>query len=1093
MRTLVLAFCLSLTLAALAKPINITSTVLDPDGKPVAGAKVALHYFRPDREEDTTTGADGRFTVSVEQPKPEERTLGRVVIYAPGLAVGGGMLAKDGTTYTLSPASQVSGIVVDAQGKPVADAVVGLATIVFGQFTSILWMPDSLQEAFTVRTAADGRWTLKDVPAEGRADVDLIDPRFVQERVRAPLGGGDVPVLKARPGAIITGLARFEDGRPAAGMRVFCQGTGMHEAWAETTTGADGRYRLTGLSSGSVNVMFEDRKDDWVAAAQENVLGVEGRETAVGDLVATAGAFVEGTVTVKETDKPIPEVSIGSYGPHRPRSSGAIISARTDNQGHYRLRIAPGQSYIYLSGSPSDYIEQTSGINLEVKAGETKPLNFRLSTGILLTGRVIDTDGNPVADEKLGLALQVGDQEGWPHYARIEAGGALTFSGLKKGTGHLYLDYMYSPCAWELVGPTEINVPLGGPLTVTLRKSPLRTLRGHVVTPAGQPVAGATVSISETMHRGDSGEGMYLEPVSGADGVFTLAEIAPTLELSFISAAKDGYQYVSGGKVTDGAEPAITDIVLAPLNVTVRGTVTDADGKPVAGALVISAEAGMTALATTDAAGAFTLTDQPAGGITLLAAKERSFAAMQYKPGEPAVLKLAPAPPQPSQDIARGAQMLEELLQETAGKNYFARDILPFELLPYDRERAKGLLPAVNGPMAQYALAQSIIDHSADVSKEEIDQCLEQIAQWNEPSMQLESYARIGKALAERDPALAQELYTRANGLAGAGRNEAEKAFGYSSLAVLALKLKLVEADDWIEQAFRIVAGMEDDQGLGSAIAEALAEVDPQAAVKLAKTLPINEHSAPSALAHVIEIIARTEPQEAKRLLADLPQGGEWNVSYSYGYAAKYVVAALAKDDPAGMLALARTVTDAGFRLQAMVAVAPYLPKDEAVQVLREAAVANTADEQNLEQFIGLAAVASSIDKALGDELFTEALKRVEAKQTNRTTLAWYLRNSNPAASRLLLESTVRQLTAKPDAMNPGRSLLPVALAMAPLDFDRAWEIARAIPEGEDQARYDTQRKLIQYLLAPEAVRATIPIERWSASDSWQPGQPTQW
>lgn len=238
----------------------------------------------------------------------------------------------------------------------------------------------------------------------------------------------------------------------------------------------------------------------------------------------------------------------------------------------------------------------------------------------------------------------------------------------------------------------------------------------------------------------------------------------------------------------------------------------------------------------------------------------------------------------------------------------------------------------------------------------------------------------------------------------------------------------------------------------------------------------------------------RADPQEAKRLLDDLPKGGDWSTRYSYGYAAKYVVAVLAKEDPAGMLALARTITDPEPRLQALATVAPHLPKEEAVTVLREAAVASAGDERNLQEFITLAAAASSIDNALGDELFTEAMKRVEEQQADRTTLAYALRNTNPAASRLLLESAFRQLTAKPDEMNPERSLLRVALAMAPLDFDRAWEIARAIPEDKSvHARYDARRKLIQYLLVPEAVRATIPLDRWSASDTWRPGKPTNW
>ena len=98
----------------------------------------------------------------------------------------------------------------------------------------------------------------------------------------------------------------------------------------------------------------------------------------------------------------------------------------------------------------------------------------------------------------------------------------------------------------------------------------------------------------------------------------------------------------------------------------------------------------------------------------------------------------------------------------------------------------------------------------------------------------------------------------------------------------------------------------------------------------------------------------------------------------------------------------------------------------------------------------------------------------------------------DPAASRLLLEAANWLSKAKPESMNPDWAQLPIALAMAPLDFDRALEIAHAIP-NEQGAGFDAQRKLAQFLLAPDEVRKTIPLDRWNCSDTWKPGTPTNW
>jgi hypothetical protein len=139
-----------------------------------------------------------------------------------------------------------------------------------------------------------------------------------------------------------------------------------------------------------------------------------------------------------------------------------------------------------------------------------------------------------------------------------------------------------------------------------------------------------------------------------------------------------------------------------------------------------------------------------------------------------------------------------------------------------------------------------------------------------------------------------------------------------------------------------------------------------------------------------------------------------------------------------------------------------------------------------------LAFQAYRIDPESGTVLFNQARRRVDTEGYNKITFAYYYRIIDPAESRLRLEAAYRQLQEKPDSLNPDRDLMPVALAMAPLDFDRALEIARAIPDGKG-TRFDTRRKLAQFILAPEDARQTIPLDRWSCMDSWRPGAPTGW
>jgi hypothetical protein len=107
------------------------------------------------------------------------------------------------------------------------------------------------------------------------------------------------------------------------------------------------------------------------------------------------------------------------------------------------------------------------------------------------------------------------------------------------------------------------------------------------------------------------------------------------------------------------------------------------------------------------------------------------------------------------------------------------------------------------------------------------------------------------------------------------------------------------------------------------------------------------------------------------------------------------------------------------------------------------------------------------------------------------SAFAFYYAAVDPAESRLMLEREwARQLEAHGGGGSDwGPRELP--LAMAAIDVERALEMAQALPG--DNARFDIQRKIAQYVLASPQVRRTMPFDRWNASDTWMPGTPIQW
>jgi BlaR1 peptidase M56/Carboxypeptidase regulatory-like domain len=340
-----------------------TVQVLDPDGKPAAGAAVfrASATFRAAAEPGTVvlltrTGPDGSFRLSPADARavldltPPPGFAPQIVVTAEGCgpaiidsSAGDGIkrirLVKDDVP--------IRGRLIDLQGRPVVGATIQLVGIFWhpsGNLDEWLkamktkkvndpvysrliryWASDEMPSMFPAVTTTDrdGRFTVKGVGRERIASLLVSGPgivtrmEFAATRDMPMLEAGDTYHgaacdLVAGPGLEIVGTVRDKDtGKPLAGVTVQSQAHfGNPSHFLNTKTDADGRYRLLGLPPrtifGDGQVVLAAVKDGpaYLPSVQ-NVGDERGLDPIRRDFALKRGAWTRGRVTDQSTGKPV--------------------------------------------------------------------------------------------------------------------------------------------------------------------------------------------------------------------------------------------------------------------------------------------------------------------------------------------------------------------------------------------------------------------------------------------------------------------------------------------------------------------------------------------------------------------------------------------------------------------------------------------------------------------------------------------------------------------------------------------------------------------------------------------------------------------
>jgi protocatechuate 3,4-dioxygenase beta subunit len=472
-------------------------------------------------------------------------------------------------------------------------------------------------------TDTRGEFKLTKLPP-GRYDFELSGP---QHALRIERGVHVSPDTVDRPlrfvvtrGYELAGRVVKPSGGSVQGLRIvaFEEPRGEEGLFkldkSFATTDESGEFVLKGLSAGRMVVVVVPEGQPFAIQDEVAVPGTDFVE-----IVLTGDCFLEGRIT-NDDEEPIPEAEVYVVG--FDRGNPSVGNAVADGDGRYRidgLQSGPVQIFIVQAAGYGSYPDdlfkmmrggRSSDLTLAPGANER---NVTLSLGGTVTGVVLEqgTD-EPIEGARVSV-LSASAFFGGSKGATTDATGTFVITGLPKGPAILMAekDGYFQPgvntqsIGMMIMGAMQRSTPQPDPgrgvqISVTdpgqtlereLKLAKGSTLRGKVVTPEGEPVAGAEVSLEAANSGGMFGGIAALlgsaEPrLTGNDGTFEMPGPAPGTRAAIV-ARSQGWLEGRSEELSAAPGDVVEDLVVSlRQGATVEGVIRDARGKAVPGALV---------------------------------------------------------------------------------------------------------------------------------------------------------------------------------------------------------------------------------------------------------------------------------------------------------------------------------------------------------------------------------------------------------------------------------------------------------------------------------------------------------------------------
>jgi hypothetical protein len=403
--------------------------------------------------------------------KPEIASLGdsglRLGVLGVVLALLAGPACKRSTAP--EPRAGVRGRVVSTNGRPLAEATVRLLS------------PERVSTAIReVSTGRDGTFTVEGLPV-GRFLLRAERPGFSTASVPVTLEANDsvTTVLRLASIQLLEGVVQDGQGRPLAQAALFAWPAGGAQVGVvESSSGADGRFALAGLSPGSWTLMVEApgfgtlRLERVDLPSRPLVLRLQGEVRTLGGVVVGAdGGFVQGARVLL-------------YGP-------ALSTPReaTSNDKGIFLFEGLGFGKFVVRASTGQRVSVPQAVVIDAETGWLPPVKITLGPGAMLTGRVVDDTGRPLARADVEPVASPTDDA--PTTVKTDKEGRFAVGPLVPGRYQIWA----RQTAHAMTAPVEAQVRADKTAPVQIRLPRAVQVLGQAVDDAGLPVAGAVVSV----------------------------------------------------------------------------------------------------------------------------------------------------------------------------------------------------------------------------------------------------------------------------------------------------------------------------------------------------------------------------------------------------------------------------------------------------------------------------------------------------------------------------------------------------------------------------------------------------------------------
>jgi RNA polymerase sigma factor (sigma-70 family) len=604
--------------------VEVRGRVVGPDGKPIPRATLRTAFLDTEdhRTPEATSDPDGRFLMRIPRSLRSDAMLNGydsfpwVVATAPGFGAGytpGAFKAATKGELTIKLVEDgppIEGRIVDLEGRPVASAEVKATRLYFADRTAFLAPPgEFLNTSFlagldqlpatiaTATTNPEGRFRLTGIGPQRIAELSISGPAIATtqvhfmsreggnihvqyphrmlNRVRFPNGMADKPLVfqdrqfeqVVEPTKPIEGVVRDKDsGQPIAGLTlhaaIFDAQSLVPAQGIETTTDAQGRYRLTGLPKAPAYRLFVEQGEGkpYAGATFRALAESPAFEPVAFDIALKRGILIRGRVTDKATGQPVPgylhaftfqESSFIKHYPGYVLNQLATIFIKDD--GRYEVVGLPGRNIIACRSEVRRYrgrvgAEMLKGydpklmvfyntlplscyvnnyhvlaeIDVDPKA-ESATLDLQVDPGRTVTVTAVDPEGKPIGGTKTkGVTDLFSNAIEYDQESPTFEINALDPSNPRR--------VIITHAGRKLIGTAYLKGDEASPVTIHLQ--PWGVVTGRVVDEDGQPLKGLSMMSTGGSYpeRPDVQGVLPGDGVIGSDGRFRVEGLVPGLK-----------------------------------------------------------------------------------------------------------------------------------------------------------------------------------------------------------------------------------------------------------------------------------------------------------------------------------------------------------------------------------------------------------------------------------------------------------------------------------------------------------------------------------------------------------------------------------